>query len=500
MITETFTMRRYLALHLPGLSAERAVRANFAPPDAAFALTATLGGTDRIVAVSAAVDADLIGLPLADARARVPTLRVVTHDAAADRALLEWLADGCEIFSPTVALDPPDGVIIDITGCDRFADEGDLSAAIDRRLRGAGLTASLAFGPTPDAAAALARFGVATVADLPIAALRVDDAIRSALRRTGLTTVGALAARPRAPLAARFGTIVATLLGRLLGEEDVRLVPRRSPSPFVAERRFAEPVAAYALVRTTLDQLMTVAGEQLAARGMGGRRFEAALFRTDGHVARLTLDTGAPTRDPVVVARLLAERIDALADPLDPGFGYDVIRFTVPVAEALGPAQLRLDGAVSADAAMTLLIDRLTTRLGSGRVRRLVHGDSHIPEQATFDAPATIAASAWPTSPPDEPPHRPLHLFTPPQPIEVLAEVPDGPPRGFRWQRLRHEVTRAEGPERIAAEWWHHANSGTTRDYYRLEDSVGRRFWVFRHGLYGSEKANPRWYLHGIFA
>lgn len=464
-------------------------------------MVATVGGAVRIVDVAAAADPGLVGLTLADARARVPALPVVAHDAAADRALLEWLADGCEMFSPTVALDPPDGIIIDITGCHgEFADEAALAAAVAARLQRWGVTPAMAMGPTPDAAVALARFGVTAVADLPLAALRLDDVVRLALGRTGLTTIGALARRPRAPLAARFGAIVPVRLARLLGEEDVRLVPRRAPSPIVAERRFAEPVAATAVVRTTLDRLMAEAGEQLAARGLGGRRFDAALFRSDGHVARLTIATGAPTRDATVVARLLAERIDALADPLDPGFGYDLIRFTVPVTEVLGPAQLRLDGDVAPDAAITLLIDRLTTRLGHDRVRRLASGDSHIPERAAFDLPAAAAAAAWPTPPPDAAPHRPLQLFTPPQPIEVVAEVPDGPPRGFRWQRLRHEVTRAEGPERIAAEWWQRRDGGgTTRDYYRLEDHDGRRFWVFRHGLYGRETASPRWFLHGIF-
>lgn len=477
------------------------MRANVAPPDTAFGLTDKISGVVRIVAVSAATDMGLIGLTVADARARVPALPVVVHDAAADIALLEWLADGCEMFSPTVVLDPPDGVIIDITGCEGgFADEATLVEAVAKRLIRSGLTASLGVGPTPDAAAALARFDVATVGDLPLAALRVDEAVRLALGRTGLTTIGALAARPRAPLAARFGTIVPTLLARLLGEEDVRLVPRRSRSPIIAEQRFTEPVAAYDLVRATLERLFAAAAEQLFAQGLGGRRFDAALFRSDGHVALMIVATGAPTRDPKILARLLAERIDTLADPLDPGFGYDLIRVAVPVTEALGPAQLALDSAISAGVEVTALIDRLTTRLGSDRVRRLACGDSHIPERAAFDLPVTAQTSTWPTPEPGYPPPRPLHLFTPPHPIEVIAEVPDGPPRAFCWQRLRHEVTRAEGPERIAAEWWSRRDGrGVTRDYYRLEDANGRRFWVFRHGLYGIEKASPHWYLHGIF-
>ena len=500
MTCNASTTRRYLAVFLPWLSAERAIRAKAVPPEVPFVLTTAVGGAVRVVAAAATAADGLIGLTLADARARLPALHVVAHDPIADIAALEWIADGCELFSPTVALDTPDALVIDIAGCSGSGDEADLAAALRTRLVRHGFTAVLAIGSTPEMATARARFGVAAAGDLPLAALRVDPAVRLALGRAGLTTIGALAAQPRAPLAARFGTMLPTLLARLLGEEDGRLIPRRPPAPVFAERRFVEPVTTVDVVRDALDRLMTAAAGQLAAQGVGGRRFEATLFRTDGHVARLSVDTGAPTRDPAVVARLYAERIAALADPLDPGFGYDAIRFSVPVTETLAAVQLTLDRATDASAEMTALLDRLTTRLGSSRVRRLARGDSHIPERSAFDVPATADSSTWPSPPSGEPPHFPLYLFTPPQPIEVLAEVPDGPPRGFRWHRTRHEVTRAEGPERIAAEWWHRRDGrGATRDYYRLEDRDGRRFWVFRYGLYG-EHTSPRWYLHGLFA
>ena len=257
---------------------------------------------------------------------------------------------------------------------------------------------------------------------------------------------------------------------------------------------------------STLARLAGEAAVDLGRRGVGGRRFDVALFRSDGHVARLTVETAAPTRDPALVERLLRERIDALADPLDPGFGYDLVRLTVPVSEALAPAQLRLEGGTLADSELAALIDRLVTRLGRNRVRRFARADSHIPEQASFTLPVADAARLPLVAlEPGEPPLRPLHLFEPPQRIEVLAEVPDGPPVQFRWRRTHHRVARFEGPERIAAEWWqrqggyHEGKSGLTRDYYRVEDASGRRFWLFRHGLYG-ERTNPGWYMHGLFA
>ncbi len=485
------------------------MRANAAPRDAPFALIEKVGGAMRVAATDPSAHALGIvpGLTLADARARIPGLAAIDHDPAADRALLEELADGCDRYSPTVATDPPRGIVIDIVGClhpfgDDALGETGLAADLRRRFERRGLSPTTAFAATPDAALALATFGGNIVMALPVTALRVDGEIHRALRRAGLRTLDALAKRPRAPLAARFGMATTEALDRLL-DRAVPIAPRRHPPEFAVETRFAEPIVQTDAVLATLDELMRRAAAMLAERARGGRRFEAALFRSDGHVARLGIDTGQPTRDAGILARLFRERLDTLADPLDPGFGYDLIRLAVPVTEPLAAEQLMLGGGAVAEAELAALIDRLTIRLGRGRVRRFRAGDSHIPEQAAFDLPITDVAPpvAWDPPEPGEPPLRPLHLFDPPQPIEAIAEVPDGPPFRFRWRRVLHEVRRAEGPERIAAEWWrHHRDAGLTRDYYRVEDQAGRRFWVFRNGLYGVERGVPDWYLHGLFA
>jgi len=500
-------------VHLPYLPAERAMRANAAPRDAPFALIEKAGGAMRVAATDPSAHALGIvpGLTLADARARIPDLAAIDHDPEADRALLDWLADGCDRYSPTVATNPPWGIVIDIAGCIHAFGGGadgdedgaaELAADLCRRFERQGLSPTTAFGDTPDAAGALATFGGDDVLALPVTALGVDGEIHRALRRAGLRTLADLARRPRAPLAARFGSATTEALDRLLGRV-VPVTPRRHPPEIEVETRFAEPVARTDAVLATLDELMRRAAAILSEHGRGGRRFEAALFRSDGHVARLGIDTGQPTRDAGILARLFRERLDTLADPLDPGFGYDLIRLAVPVTEPLAPQQLQLDGGAVAEAELAALIDRLTIRLGRGRVRRFRAGDSHVPEQAAFDLPITDTAPpvAWPAPEPGEPPLRPLHLFDPPQRIEAIAEVPDGPPFRFRWRRVLHEVRRAEGPERIAAEWWkHRGGAGLTRDYYRVEDQAGRRFWVFRHGLYGVERGAPDWYLHGLFA
>jgi protein ImuB len=475
------------------------------------------------------------GLPMADARARIPDLQLFDSDPHADQTWLERLADGCFRYTPTVALDPPDGLILDTTGCDHLlGGESSLAADADHRLRRLGMTVRSTYAPTPEGAHALARHHGGPAKDelsaihrLPVAALELDERATMGLRRAGLKTIGEVARRPLAGIAARFGEGAVTAIRRILGEADSALAPRIAAVPLGVERNFAEPIAR---TETALAVLAELAGEaiaQLAERHHGGRRFEALFFRTDGLVQRLRVETGSPSRDGAALMRLMRERIEALSDPLDPGFGFDLIRLNVPLAEPLGASQLRLEGGSVAEAEVMALVERLSTRLGRGRIRRFAPRDTHIPEQAEFSLPALDAPppSSWLLPPGDEPPLRPVHLFDPPQRIEVLgAEVPDGPPARFRWRRSLHDVARYEGPERIAEEWWrrtpvayeipnHRGEEGETltryelgddrdhtRDYYRIEDRRGRRFWIFRHGFYEATKPMPGWYVHGLFA
>jgi protein ImuB len=470
------------------------------------------------------------GLTLADARARFPDLVALERNPAAETALLERIAAGCERYTPMVAIEPPDGLILDISGCAHlFGGEDGLRKALTDQLDRFGVVARAAIADTPDAARALAlaQFGLlspfvssevetrtATSLDfardersyveaihaLPVAALEAEPEVETALRRAGLKTIGDLATRPRGPLAARFGDLP-TKLARLLGEEDRRITPRRVPPMLMVARRFAEPIARVEDALGILAELADEAAQALEERRLGGRRFDASFFRSDGAVLRLAVETGRPLRDPTALMRLFAERIEGLRDPLDPGFGFDLIRLAVPHVEPLGAVQPGFGEEARPAEEVVALVDRLSTRMSAKRLRRLQPRDSHIPEKAEFTAPITATkGAAWPNPEAGEPPLRPLHLFDPPQPIEVIAEVPDGAPRRFVWQRRTYDVLRAEGPERIAPEWWRRRKSkGPTRDYYRVEDVAGHRFWLFRSGLF-EETQHPRWYMHGLFA
>ena len=505
------------------------------------------------------------GMALADARAMYPMLAVADADPGADRRLLEAIADWCDRYTPLVGLDPPDGLTLDITGCAHlFGGEAAFCGDIVQRLERQGLAARAAIADTVGCAWAVARYasrsppergrksesacqtttfivppGGTREALLPLrlAALRITGDIEAGLTQAGLKCIAAVIDRPRAPLAARFRTQFIRRIDQALGREDEPITPRLPLPAYVAERRFADPILLEADVLGTTEALGQELARMLERRGEGARRLEVALFRTDGKVFRTAVGIGAPLRDPQRIRALFAERFAAMGEACDPGFGFDVVRLAALATERCDPLQTGL-AAPDHAAELAHLVDRLGARFGLRRVTRLVPQDTHIPEFAVAAVPAASFEKApslpspasgggigrgllrmrpfqpygeergqsprvsnHPSSVDSLAPTRPLRLYGRPEPIEAVAEVPDGPPVRFRWRRVLHQVAHAEGPERIAMEWWRdESGRALTRDYFRLESREGMRAWVYREGLYGRELAEPRWFLHGLFA
>jgi protein ImuB len=437
--------------------------------------------------------------------------------------LLEPIADWCLRYTPLVACDEPDGLLLDISGCAHlYGGEQELIADLSARLENARLAYSLAIAGNIGAAWAAAHYGEPAnhacgeertlLSPLPLSALRLPPATVAGLARVGLKRIGDIIDLPRAPLTARFGPEVLRLLDRALGQEHEPLTPRLPVAPYIAEQRFAEPIAREEDVLAITGRLARRLQFALERRGDGARRLELTLFRTDGVVRRVAAGTSRPMRDPDAIRELFVERLTALADALDPGFGFDMARLSVIVAEPCPPEQIGIGGSENA-AELCRLVDRLSARLGARRVRRLIAQDSHIPElaEAALPAQAVNGDTGWAAfcsyreetklAP------RPLRLLTRPEPIEAVAEIPDGPPLRFRWRRALHEVIAAEGPERIEGAWWSehggHSLGNLARDYFRVEDENGLRFWLFRAGLYrdlAQGAATPSWFLHGTFA
>jgi protein ImuB len=457
-----------------------------------------------------------VGMTLADARAMLPALKVMTANEPADRTLLEQIAEWCDRYTPFVALDPPHALLLDVTGVAHlFGGEKSLLDQIHSDLSRQGFTVRGALAGTAAAARAMARYkdgavvpsgeDAKAVTPLPIEALRLDAATIHAFRRAGLKTVAHAAGRNRSELTARFGREMVFALESALGHGEKPISPRIPVSDTIAEHRFAEPIVTEEAVLKSLHDLAEVLAVTLTERGQGARRMDAAFFRADGAVRRIAVEMGEPTRDPLVIERLFRERLDALADPLDPGFGYDLIRLGASRVERAEEEAANFDSRASEERDIRFLIDRLAARFGSHRVLAFHANNTHIPEAASASLPAQYAQSsnhAWQRiREPKEAPRRPLRMFAKPEPVEaIFVDVPEGPPQRFRWRRALHVVKRAEGPERVAMEWWRHQKAKPTRDYFRVEDENGRRFWLYREGLYNRETLEPRWYIHGVFA
>ncbi|HEY3695063.1 MAG TPA: DNA polymerase Y family protein [Phenylobacterium sp.] len=472
----------------------------------------TVRGVRRLAALDAA--AARLGLyagqKAADAAALAPGLVVADAQPEADAAALEALADWCVRFSPAVAADPPDGLFLDVDGVAHlWGGEQGLMDDFRRRLARAGLPFRLAVADTPGAAWALARHAAdgtvaapgdqaRRLAPLPPAALRLEPAVAAQVERLGLKTVGQLFAMPRAPFARRFGVDALLRLDQALGRVKEALVFRRPPTPWFARLAFAEPISQPEDLARVAADICAVLCARLDAAGRGARRFELAFHRLDGRAQTLEAGLSLAGRDPVRLARLFAPRLEAV----DPGFGVEAVTLAAREVEALSARQGRLGAGREAavEEGLAPLVDRLANRLGEDRVWKAAPLQSHLPELAVGQRPPLAGDLSFDGWDPQLP--RPLRLFSRPQPIEAMAPIPDDPPVQFRWRGQLHRIRRAEGPERVAEEWWKRplddADPARVRDYYRLEDHDGRRFWVFRAGLY--EAGQPaKWWMHGVF-
>ncbi|MEO0544871.1 MAG: DNA polymerase Y family protein [Pseudomonadota bacterium] len=467
-----------------------------------------------------------VGQGLADAKAVYPGLDIVPADDEADARFLAGVADWCDRYTPLVALDAPDGLFLDVTGClHLFGGEEALLSDLLARLFHQGIAAHAAIATTPGAAWAAAHHGAAPLTCIKagaeadflrpfkLPALRLESDILAGLNKVGLKTIGDIMETPRAPLTRRFGRQPLMRLDQALGALDEALSPRLPVPEFSAERRFAEPIGLVDDIERVLYSLGHTIKPQLEARSAGARALEFGLFRVDGVVTRLAVGTSNPLRDPETIVKLFRERIKSVGDDFDAGYGFDLLRLNIVAWDQFDMPQSDFDDDRSGGSRdIDVLMDRIAARLDPhnssiASVRRFSPHESHVPERAETllaqDAPAQQSKSDDGHAPEAI---RPARLFQTPEPVEVVAQVPEGPPMRLRWRRVLYTITKAEGPERIAGEWWgQDVSDGQTlsvpRDYYRVEDEKGRRLWLFREGLYGPRGiGTPRWFIHGLFA
>ncbi len=517
-------MTRIVSVWLPLWPIERLRRAMPAavPEEAAFALVESGSHGIRITAVNrkAASEGVRVGQALADARAAVPALLSRPAEPRRDRFALLKLARWCGRYGPARNIDGADGLWIDVTGVAHlYGGEARLLDDLKARLARFGLTAQVGLADTLGAAHALARFGSksrlmppgqteAQLAALPVEALRLAPQTALLLKRLGLRRIGQLYPLPRAALERRFRSFEAAQavlmrLDQALGLRPEPCRPLSEPPALFVQRSWPDPLISADALEAETGKLAQELCAVLDARGLGALSVSLSLYRADGTVAEARAGMSAPSRAPDHMTALLKEKLSNL----DAGFGVDVLTLAAVHVERRGAHQDALEPQLkeTARADTAVLIDRLTSRLGADCVRRISPRASHIPERAQACLSALKERSrsrdktpSWPLKPG---PPRPPFLLTQPEPITVMAEIPEGPPSRFTWRRVAHRVVRAQGPERIAPEWWRELQSGKSRprDYYRIEDEDGAGYWVFREGFYGGEEPPPCWFLHGLF-
>jgi protein ImuB len=447
-------------------------------------------------------------MPATKAQALVQGLVIQDADPAADAAALErlslWML---QRFAPIAAADPPDGIVIESSGADHLhGGEPAMLAPLVDKLTGVGLGARAAIADTWGAAHALARFGPRAgrlsepgqaandIAPLPIAALRLAPTLVDGLRVLGFERIGDLLAQPRAPLALRFGPELGRRLDQATGRIFEPIEPARPDTIVEVRRVFAEPIGAAETIARYIGKLASQLCDDLEQKGLGARQLDLICQRVDNRAHAVRVRTGLPVRDAKRMTRLLCDKIETI----DPGFGIEVMTLLAPVAEPLAPKQAVTNLTEEAAPDVSGLIDLLANRVGERNLYRIAPVTSDVPERAVRHIPALApeTGAEWPGHWP-----RPSRLLSRPEPIDTVALLPDHPPASFTWRGVRRRVKRADGPERVFGEWWKRdPELEAVRDYFRVEDDAGERYWVFRAGdgedpLTGSQ----RWFLHGIF-
>jgi protein ImuB len=502
-------MRRVISVYLPHWTMElrkrRLVTSGAWRPADAFVVAAQDGGQHTIVAVNdvAARHGIAPGMALSRARVIVPEVKSAPATPNTDATALMQLSIRALRYSPLVAPCAPDGLWIDATGVAHlFGDEDAMTCSITKRLRAIGFTARTAMAGTPGAAWAWARYGsgnpVLTPGDerraldaLPLAALRLPRDVVQALRHSGLKSVADLRRIPRATIPIRFGADVLQRLDQALGHAPEAIAPILPPRAKRQQHAFAEPIGTPEDLARTIDILVKALCTDLETSAEGARKLDLVFTRTDNKSEIIRLGTARPTRDATHLTKLLTEKLSTV----DPGFGIEAATLTAWRVGPLKAVQLSADGQ-AADTAQDIgaLVDRLSNRVGARNVFKFAAVPSDIPERAAVAvSPMTRTERAWPRHWP-----RPMRLFSPPEPVNVMALLPDYPPARFRWRDRLHNVRGADGPERIFGEWWKGPNEvGEVRDYFRIENESGERYWLYRVEKPGHD---AQWYVHGVFA
>lgn len=432
------------------------------------------------------------GATVADARAIIPGLEVLDDIPGLSDKLLAALARWCIRFTPIVAVDPPEGLILDVTGCSHlWGGDQPYLQAMTTRLQTAGYDVRAAMADTIGGAWALARFGEVSLLDLPPRALRIDPALLDKLQKLGFATIGHFAHLPRGALRRRFGPQLLLRLDQAFGREQEFLQPMDPAEQYQERLPCPEPIVTATGIGIALHRLLESLTTRLQKEGKGLREAFFKAYRLDGKLEQIRITTNRPSQSVSHLYKLFELRIATI----EPDLGIELFLLEATKVEDLSPVQEQLwagDLGLE-DRTVVELLDRFSGRFGAAAIRRYLPDEHHWPERSIKPAHALNEKPAipWRTDRP-----RPTILLPQPVPVQVTAPVPDYPPLLFRYQGKVHQIKKADGPERIEREWW--LEEGPHRDYYCVEDEDGARYWLFRSGHY-TGASSQQWFLHGFF-
>ncbi|MGX5858272.1 Y-family DNA polymerase [Dyadobacter jiangsuensis] len=499
-------MKRFVAIWFRHLLTDRALLRQPELADVPFVLSTKQRG--RIVVMAASTRAEQLGIEVgmvvADARAVLPELEVLEFEPDVSEKLLTALAEWMIRYSPQVAIDLPDGLIIDSTGCDHlWGGESPYLKDIVSRLKTSGYDVRVGMADTIGTAWAVSRYSktypiiepdaqLEALSALPPNALRLDDPTLEKMNKLGLRQIRNFINMPASTLRRRFGQNTLNQIGKALGQSYEAFTPVQPLEPYQERLPSVEPIRTATGIKIALKTLLDKVCKRLVDDGKGVRQASFRCFRLDGKVEEIAIGTSAASCSASHLFKLFEQKISQI----EPALGIELFLLEAPVVDDLAHPQEILWDVNSGNkmVAIAELLDRLASRSGVDTIHRYLPAEHHWPERALIEA-STLRdkpETSW-----RKETLRPMDILPKPERIQVSAPVPDYPPMLFRYQGVVHKIKWADGPDRIEPEWW--LSDGLHRDYYSVEDDDGRRYWIFRLGHYGSEQA-PEWFIHGFYA
>jgi protein ImuB len=444
------------------------------------------------------------GMVVADARAIITSLQVIDDRSNLSAKLLLALAEWCIRFTPFVAVDHPDGLILDATGCMHlWGGEVQYLEAITNRLNQPGYHVRTAMADTIGAAWAVSRFakesGVVTTGQqmnallcLSPGALRPEFELIERFQKLGFYKIRDFIKMPRSVLRRRFGAAFIKRLDQAIGTEEEYVKPVFPVDIYQERLPCLEPIVTATGIEIALNRLLEAICQRLQQEEKGLRTAIFKSYRVDGKIEKLEIGTNRPSHNALHLFKLFENKLQGI----EPGMGIELFTLEAQKLEDASPVQKQLwSGSCGLmDNELAELLDRIAGKVGQSNIHRYLPAEHYWPERSykLAESVEERPTTNWKTDKP-----RPVQLLHIPERIEVSAPIPDYPPMLFRYKGEVFKVTKADGPERIESEWW--LEDGAHRDYYCVEDEKGRRYWLFRLGHYTAEKSH-QWFLHGFFA